>query len=100
MTTKRRPRAGKNGTIDVTFDLPAAVEADEIVLCGDFNNWSTTATPLKRAKSGVWRVTVPLQAGHSYRYRYLLDGMHWENDWSADGYVRNPFGTDDSLVNV
>ncbi|MHB8588415.1 MAG: isoamylase early set domain-containing protein [Candidatus Dormibacteraceae bacterium] len=84
----------------MTFDLPAAVEANEIALCGDFNNWSTTATKLKRAKSGSWRVTVPLQTGRSYRYRFLLDGTHWENDWSADGYVRNPYGTDDSVVNV
>jgi xylulose-5-phosphate/fructose-6-phosphate phosphoketolase len=100
MTTKRRPRGSKNGTVSVTFDLPAAVEADEIALCGDFNNWSTSATRLKRAKSGVWRVTIPLQTGQSYRYRYLLDGTHWENDWSADGYVRNPYGSDDSVVNV
>lgn len=102
MITKRRPRGSKNGTVNVTFDLPAAVEADEITLCGDFNNWSATAsaTKLTRAKSGVWRVTIPLQAGHSYGFRYLLDGTHWENDWSADGYVRNSYGTDDSVVNV
>jgi len=100
MTTKRRASGSKNGTVIVTFDLPAAVEADEIALCGDFNNWSTTANPLKRAKSGVWRASVPLQTGHSYRYRFLLDGTHFENDWSADGYVRNPYGTDDSVVKV
>lgn len=100
MTTKRRPRGSKNGIINVTFDLPATVEAEEIALCGDFNNWSTSATKLKRAKSGVWSVTLQLQAGRSYRYRYLLDGMHWENDWTADGYVRNPYGTNDSVVNL
>jgi len=100
MTTKRRPRGSKNGTVSVTFDLPAAVEANEVTLCGDFNNWSTNATKLKRAKSGVWSVIVPLQAGCSYRYRYLLDGTHWENDWSADGYVRNRFGSEDSVVNA
>jgi 1,4-alpha-glucan branching enzyme len=100
MSTKRRARVSKNGTVIVTFDLPAAVEAEEIALCGDFNNWSTTANQLKRVKSGVWRVSVPLQAGRSYRYRFLLDGTHWENDWSADGYVQNSYGTDDSVVNV
>jgi len=100
MTTKRPARSSKNGTVIVTFDLPAAVEANEISLCGDFNNWSTTANLLKRAKSGVWKVSVPLQTGHSYRYRLLLDGTHWENDWSADGYVQNSYGTHDSVVNV
>lgn len=100
MPTKRRSPGSKNGTVNVTFSLPAAVEAEEVALCGDFNNWSTTATKLYRAKNKVWRVTIPLQKGHSYRYRFLLDGTHWENDWSADDYVRNPHGTDDSVVNV
>ncbi len=100
MTTKRRAGAKKSGTVTVSFELPAAVEADEIALCGDFNNWSSSTTKMKRAKSGIWRTTLRLQTGHSYRYRYLLDGTHWENDWSADGYVRNPYGSDDSVVNV
>lgn len=98
MATKRLPRGSKNGIVNVTFDLPAAVEADEVAVCGDFNDWSTSATKLKRAKNGVWRVTVPLQTGQIYRYRYLLDGANWENDWSADGYVQNSHGTDDSVV--
>jgi 1,4-alpha-glucan branching enzyme len=100
MTTKRRPRGIKNGAVSVTFDLPAAVEADKITLCGDFNNWSTTVTKLRRTKTGVWSVVIPLVAGTSYRYRYLLDDAIWENDWSADGYVCNPFGTEDSVVNT
>lgn len=100
MSTRRRVRDSKSGIVNVTFDLPAAMQADEIALCGDFNSWSTIETKLKRAKSGVWRVTVPLQAGRSYRYRYLLDGVRWENDWGADGYAPNPFGTYDSVVNV
>ena len=100
MTTKHRPRGSKNGIVNVTFDLPAEVQATQIALCGDFNQWSTTETKLERAGSGIWRVTVPLHTGHSYRYRYLLDGLNWENDWSADGYAPNPFGTNDSVVSV
>jgi 1,4-alpha-glucan branching enzyme len=100
MTTKRRHRGSKNGTVSATFDLPAAVEANEVALCGDVNNWSTSATKLKRSKSGIWSVIVPLQAGHSYRYRYLLDSTHWENDWNADGYVPSRYGTEDSVVNA
>jgi hypothetical protein len=28
----------------------------------------------------------------------LLDGERWENDWAADGYAPNNFGTEDSVV--
>jgi hypothetical protein len=34
------------------------------------------------------------------RFRYLLDGERWENDWTADAYVPNSFGSDDSVVEV
>jgi len=100
MTTKHRPRGGGKGIVNVTFDLPAAVAADEIVLCGDFNDWSRTATRLKRNKAGVWRVMVPLKTGHRYRYRFLIDGRHWENDWGADAYIHNEYGTTDSVVEL
>jgi 1,4-alpha-glucan branching enzyme len=100
MTTRRRPPGGGKEIVNVTFDLPAAVVADEIALCGDFNDWSRNATRLKRNKAGVWRVMLPLRTGHSYRYRFLLDGRHWENDWNADGYVENDYGTEDSVLNT
>ncbi len=32
--------------------------------------------------------------------KYLLDGERWENDWAADGYVPNPFASEDSVVEV
>jgi len=46
---------------------------------------------------GFWE---EFPAGNSYRFRYLLDGGHWENDWAADACAPNPFGTEDSAVNV
>jgi len=33
-------------------------------------------------------------------FRYLVDGERWENDWAADAYVPNPFGGEDSVVEV
>jgi len=44
------------------------------------------------------RVTVVLEPGRHYRFRYLLDGARWENDWVADAYVANEYGGDDSVV--
>jgi hypothetical protein len=45
-------------------------------------------------------LTVDLDAGRAYRFRYLLDGQRWDNDWAADAYVANDFGGDDSVVDL
>lgn len=90
----------KDGHCSVTFRLPAAAapEAREVTLVGDFNKWDGAASPMARLKNGDFRITMKLEAGKEYRFRYLIDGSRWENDWSADRYVPNRYGTDDSLV--
>ena len=45
-------------------------------------------------------MTVDLDAGRAYRFRYLIDGQRWDNDWAADAYVPNDFGGDDSVVDL
>jgi len=84
----------------VTFELPAEIGAETAILCGEFNEWNETAKPMKQGKDGSFTQTVSLKPGQSYRFRYLLDGERWENDWEADDYLLNPFGGDDSLVQV
>lgn len=84
----------------VTFELPREVGAQSVVLCGEFNGWDPGKHPLKRRKDGSYSVTVSLKPGRAYRYRYLLDGKRWENDWAADRYIPNEFGTQDSVVAV
>lgn len=86
-------------TVDVTFTLPAEVQAESVALCGEFNGWSTEDIQLERDRDGTWRVTVALEPG-SYRYRYLLDGERWENAWQADRYAPNAYGSVDSVVVV
>ena len=93
----RKP--GAKGATRVTFSLPKEVQADEAALCGDFNDWSATAHPLKKYKDGHFAVSVNLQPG-SYRYRFLLDGERWENDWEADQYAHNPYGGEDSVITI
>ena len=84
----------------VIFTLSAAVQAESVALCGDFNDWSADATPLELGNDGYWRVAVALQPGLSYRYRYLINGERWENARDADAYVPNPYGGTDSVVVV
>lgn len=86
----------------VTFRLPgeAAPEAAHVTVAGDFNNWSTTDTPLTRLKKGDFKIVLNLEPGREYRFRYLIDGNRWENDWRADRYLPNDYGSDDSVVIV
>lgn len=84
----------------VTFKLPSAVQADEAFLVGEFNDWSRSAEPMRRLSDGGFSTTISLESGNSYRFRYLLDGERWENDWEADLYLPNEFGTEDSVVTV
>ncbi len=84
----------------VTFRLPSEVDAEQASLCGEFNEWDANANPMKQLKNGSFSVTVSLPAGQSYRYRYLLDGERWENDWDAESYVSNEFGGEDSVITV
>ena len=91
--------AQKNGKISVTFELPAGVVEQTAAVCGDFNGWTTDALPMKRRKDGSYSATIRLDPGR-YRYRYLLDGERWENDWRADAYEPNEYGSDDSILEL
>ena len=82
----------------VTFKLPAEAGADQAVLLGDFNDWE--GKEMRKLKDGSFSASISLPAGDSYRFRYLLDGQTWENDWAADEYAGNAYGTEDSIVVV
>jgi 1,4-alpha-glucan branching enzyme len=98
MLTKNYTKTGNY--CRVTFRLPAEVGAETAALCGEFNNWDQAANPMKKLKDGSFSATVSLESGNSYRFRYLLDGERWENDWEADSYAPNEHGSDDSIVEV
>src|SRR3954469_10719913 len=89
-----------DGLVQVTFEIDPAVHAERANLCGDFNGWSYEADPMEPTPGGGFALSKQLEPGRSYRFRYLLDGDRWENDWSADDYVPNEFGGDDSLVDL
>lgn len=61
--------------------------AKSIALVGEFNNWDSAATPMRKQKSGVYASTLNLAIDQTYQFRYLLDGNIWLNDENADDYV-------------
>jgi 1,4-alpha-glucan branching enzyme len=102
MSTEKKNVKGKNIS-KVTFVLgrEAAPGAKTVMLAGTFNNWDPTSTPLKKDKSGNFKITLELEKGKEYQFRYLIDGTKWENDWQADKYVMAGIGaTENSVVVV
>jgi hypothetical protein len=105
---KAEPRGIKKKYIEsrniceVTFTLPgeASLKARTVSVVGDFNGWKKEATFLKKQENGDFTATLQLDPGKEYRFRYLIDGQRWENDWHADKYVRSPYGVEDSVVCV
>ena len=84
----------------ITFTLPAAAGARSVALAGDFNGWSTEQHLFHQDGHGKWTITVELEAGRTYAYRFWVDDSRWENDWRADAYAPNQFGGDDSVLDL
>jgi 1,4-alpha-glucan branching enzyme len=85
--------------VRVTFELPSSVWAERVNLVGDFNDWDTVKDEMRQSRNnGNWRISLVLPKGHTYQFRYLVNGQDWQNDWHADKYAKNKFGTDNSVV--
>jgi len=89
--------AGKS-MVQVTFTLPDSIWADRIHLVGDFNGWDRTSHPFQRDRAGRWILTVELDLGRAYQFRYLRDGQDWMSESQADACVCDRGGTDNFVV--
>jgi len=86
----------------VTFGLPSELtfHAQAANLVGEFNDWDITATPMKKLKNGSFTITMDLEAGREYQFRYLVDHTQWENALNADSFIPTPFGDGNNSVIV
>ena len=59
----------KNGQkVWVTFTMPAADHINDVVISGEWNDWSEE--PLKQKKNGDFYITKVLRADNSYQFGY------------------------------
>ena len=98
MLKKNYSKTGK--VCRVTFKYNNAENAETAFLAGEFNNWSLQDQPMKKLKDGSFSVTLSLQSGKSYPFRYVLDGAVWVNAEEANNYLPNEYGEDNSIVVV
>ncbi|MDP4266113.1 MAG: isoamylase early set domain-containing protein [Bacteroidota bacterium] len=84
----------------VTFTIPGkeAHSVDCAHLVGEFNEWDTASHPMKKSKNGSHAVSLNLETGKEYQFKYFINGHRWENDNKADKYVDNCFGNSQNSV--
>lgn len=98
MLKKNYSKTGK--VCRVTFKYNNSENSENALLVGDFNDWSLKENPMKKLKDGSFSVTLSLQAGNSYQFRYMFDGNTWVNDVEADSYAPNKYGEENSVITV
>lgn len=90
--------------VDHTF-IFRGPEASQVFVVGSFNGWDSNATPMRKTRGGVFRVTLPLTPGR-HEYKYVVDG-----DWRRDPECEEPdivcphcteneFGTMNCVLNI
>jgi 1,4-alpha-glucan branching enzyme len=80
-TTKLR----RDGTVKVTFALPATEPAGAVSVVGDFNDWNPSAHPLRLRTNQTRSASVTVPVGSTLRFRYLAEGGLWFDDETLPG---------------
>jgi 1,4-alpha-glucan branching enzyme len=74
--------------------------ASRVNIAGEFNNWNKTADEMNALKDGSFSLSLDLETGRSYQFRYLLDGSIWVNDEAADHYQDSGFNSQNSVIEL
>lgn len=67
-----------------------------VSVAGEFSDWKPT--PMRKLKDGSFTLTMDLETGRTYEFRYLVDGRTWMNDPDADSYQWNEFAGEENSV--
>jgi 1,4-alpha-glucan branching enzyme len=76
-------KPGQDGTVRVTFALPADEPEGAVSVVGSFNDWDPFAHPLRRRANQTRSAAVTVPAGSTLHFRYLAEGGQWFDDESV-----------------
>lgn len=71
--------------------------AETVAVLGLNNDWETSIT-LSKKKDGTFSCDVNLPKDSQHEFRYLVNGVEWTNEPSADAEVTNVYGTTNSVI--
>jgi 1,4-alpha-glucan branching enzyme len=83
---------------EVTFEFNRS-DVKSVKLFGEFNDWQAVDMKFNK-KTKSFKAKVRLPKSKDFQFRYLLDDGEWENDYQADHYVANDFGSENSIVST
>lgn len=84
-----RPHAVAGGWL---FACRAPAGTTSVHLAGEFNGWSMTSMPMGDADhDGVWTLTVPLETGRAWQYKFVVNGSEWVTDPDAEATDPNNY---------
>ena len=92
-----RSRTAAGTTREVPFTVRAK-GASEVVVTGDFTQWSRDGIRLRKGPNDEWRTVLELEPGE-HQYRLVIDG-NWQDDPQATKRVPNPYGGHNSVLRV
>ncbi len=72
--------------------------AGEVLITGDFNQWSEQGIRLSQSPDGTWKTNLSLDPGE-YQYRLKIDGQ-WQDHADAQRRVPNPYGSENCVLVV
>lgn len=90
VTTVEAPHALDWGLTTIDFIIPPVFGGRYADVAGDFTAWVPLAMEPQPA-GGFW-LSLRLERGRRWRYRFLLDGEHWMNDPNACEFCTCPTG--------
>jgi hypothetical protein len=76
-------KPGRDGTVRVTFALPADEPGGAVSVVGDFNGWNPYAHPLRKRANRTRSAAVTVRSGSTLHFRYLAEGGVWFDDESV-----------------
>ena len=90
--------ADKNDKVKVTFSMPHSEGQPAMSVVGDFNDWQPGATKMVKRNNGTCSVSIALDAGKRYSFRYYLEDGTWVNDEAADAYEASEHGSENCIL--
>ncbi len=80
MITIDKRNQGDAGKVRVTFSMPASACGDCLYLVGWFSEWDESVYRMERGADGTWSLTLELEPGCSYQYRFRTADGRWMDD--------------------
>lgn len=96
--------SGQRVLLSFTLSINAAYGARKAFLLAEFNDWQPVEMCRDKTGGFILNVEVDGDKPEGYEYRFVLQdeegSERFTNDWHADDYRQNAFGSDNSVVHV